>query len=288
MKALVTGAAGFAGRYLVAALREAGWKVTTLDRHPPADIVGDLGRVRLRGRSFDVVFHLAGFSNPSASRDRPEEAYAANAAAAARLAREVRAGRLVVASSCHVYGEVPRRENPVDETRLPRPRTPYAASKLCGEALARASGKNVVVLRPFNHTGPGQSAAYVCPAIARAVALAETGRGPRIVTVEDLSPRRDFFDVRDMARAYLLAADKGRAGQIYNVASGRGIAIGEIAAVLARAARVPVRVRGRRGPESVLVGDASEFRRATGWTPRIPLERTLRDLLEYERAIATP
>ena len=103
MKALVTGASGFVGRYLVAALREAGWRVLTLDRTPPADLVGDLASVPLRGVRADVVFHLAGFANPAASLGAAWEAFEANARGTARLLRETRAGRFVVASSCQVY-----------------------------------------------------------------------------------------------------------------------------------------------------------------------------------------
>src|ERR1041384_4815471 len=162
--ALVTGATGFVGRYLVAALRDAGWKVTTLDRRGPADHVGGLARMPLRMLSADVVFHLAGFSNPSASVDAAREAFEANAAATARLVREARGRRFVFASSCKIYGSSDR---PHVETEPPQPLSPYAASKLCGEAFVRSGMKDAVILRPFNHTGPGQSDAYVCPGIAR-------------------------------------------------------------------------------------------------------------------------
>jgi GDP-4-dehydro-6-deoxy-D-mannose reductase len=282
--ALVTGAAGFVGGWLVRALRERGWAVVTLDRHPPADLVGDLLRVPLGGRSYDVVFHLAGFSNPSASFGAERAAYEANAAGTARLARDVRAGRLVLASSCQVYGNsFPR---PLREGRRPAPRNPYAASKLCGEALARAARRDVVVLRPFNHTGPGQSDAYVCPRIARQVARAEAGRGPRVVRLASLRPRRDLFDVRDMVRAYLAAAERGAAGETYNVATGRPVSIARIAGTLVSMARVPLAVRGPAGEPTTLSGDPSKFRAATGWRPEIPLRRTLADLLDWERTHA--
>ncbi len=280
MKAIVTGAGGFVGGHLATALREAGWRVTTLARRAPADVVGDLCTMPLRGLSADVVFHLAGFSSPSASLGAPAEAYASNAAATARLLRELRAGRFVTAGSCQVYGPMTR---PVDESAPCLPRTPYAASKLCAEALAFASGRDVVALRPFNHTGPGQSDSFVCPRIARQVARAEAGCGSRVLRLGDLSPRRDFFDVRDMARAYILAAERGRAGAVYNVSTGRPVSIARIARILMGAASVPLRLRGCRGRPDLLSGDSSAFRRDTGWSPRIPLERTLRDLLAHER-----
>ncbi len=274
-KALVTGAAGFVGAWLADELRRARWRVTTLDRRKPADLAADLACDPLPRTRFDVVFHLAGLANPAASIGAAEDTYAANATAMIRVVHELRASRYVIASTGHVYGPAPR---PIDETHRPAPRSPYAASKLCGEALALASGRDVVILRPFNHTGPGQSPDYVCPFIARQVA-----RGRRAIRVADLAPKRDFFDVRDMARAYRLAAERGRPGTIYNVGTGKPVSIGRIAGILASLARPPLRVRGPRKSFDVLSADASRFRRHTGWRPRIPLQRTLRDLLEHEK-----
>ncbi len=283
--ALVTGASGFVGSYLVRELRAAGWRVLTADRSGRADLSGDLLRVPLRGVAVDVVFHLAGFSSPQASVDQAAEAYASNAATTARLVRELRAGRFVIASSCQVYGAPSGRST---ESAPLRPLTPYAASKACGEALALASGRDVVILRPYNHTGPGQSAAFVCPAIARQVARAEAGAGPPEVRLLSLAPRKDFFDVRDMARAYRLAAERGRRGAAYNVATGRPVSVGEIARRLATLSRVPLRIRGERGRADVVSGDSTAFRADTGWVPEIPLGRTLSDLLEHERDALEP
>lgn len=280
MRAIVTGAGGFAGSHLVRALRAEGWSVVTLARRGPADRTGDLARMPLRGLSADVVFHLAGFANPSASFDAPLEAFEANAVSTARLLREVPAGRFVIASTCQVYAPGPR---PLPETAPLRPGNPYAASKLWAETLARASGREVVILRPFNHTGPGQSGAYVCPRIARQIARAEAGRGPRRLELGELDHRRDFFDVRDMARAYLLAAGRGRPGEVYNVGTGRAVSIREIVDLLRARARIPLRVLGLRGAPTVLSADASKFRAGTGWRPLIPLEQTLDDLLAHER-----
>jgi len=280
--ALVTGAAGFVGRHLVEALRAAGWKVRTASRRGPADLVGDLRRIPLRGISVDVVFHLAGFSSPQASVDHAGDAFELNAAVTARIVRELRAGRTVIASTCQVYG--PRADAATESSPL-SPRNPYAASKVCGEALALASGRDVVILRPFNHTGPGQTGDFVCPAIARQIVRAEAGRGSATLEVRALSPRRDFFDVRDMAQAYRLAAERGRRGEVYNVSTGMPVSIEFIARSLAGMSRVPVRIRGVRGPDDLSSGDSSKFRAATGWRPEIPLSRTLADLLNYERGL---
>ena len=279
--ALVTGARGFVGRWLVAALRSAGWTVATADRRGPADVVGDLGRVPLRGLRADVVFHLAAFAHPGASVQAAAQTFDVNVLGTRRVLQEVRAGRVVLAGTAAVYRPSPR---PVDETAPLRPATPYAASKLCAEGVALASGRDVVILRPSNHTGPGQSDVYVCPRIARQVARAEAGRGPREVVVGDLSPARDFFDVRDMARAYRLAAERGARGAVYNVGTGRPSKIRRVVEILTGLSRVKLKVTA--GPDragDMLSCDASRFRAATGWAPEIPLERTLADLLEHER-----
>lgn len=281
MKALVTGASGFVGGWLVRALRGDGWRVTTLDRTPPADIVLDLARDPVPRLSFDAVFHLAAFSSPAASEDDPRSVYEANTLGTGRLARTLRARRFVLASSCHVYGDTDLK---VDESAPAAPTSPYAASKLCAEALVLAAQPGAVILRPFNHTGPGQSDAFVCPRVARQIARAEAGRAPRTLEVGDLSPRMDFFDVRDMVRAYLLAVARGRPGETYNVTTGQAVSIRQIVDRLRRAARVPIRVKGREGQSTLRSGDASKFRRDTGWKPLIPLARTLADLLDHERA----
>lgn len=283
MKALVSGARGFVGSHLTASLREAGWTVVTLDRRGPADVVGDLLRVPLRGLRADVAFHLAGFASPAASADAARETFEANAAATARFLRESSAGRYVIASSGHVYAPSPR---PIAEDGRLDLRTPYAASKLCAEALARASGKDVVLLRPFNHTGPGQSADYFCPRVARAIARAERGRGPAILELGPLDSAREFFDVRDMVRAYRLAAERAPSGSLYNVGSGRPVRLREVVELLRGMSARPPDVRSRGSDPSVLSGDASAFRAATGWRPEIPLRRTLADLLEHERRVS--
>jgi GDP-4-dehydro-6-deoxy-D-mannose reductase len=280
--ALVTGASGFVGRHLVRTLLDSGWKVRTASRRGPADLEGDLLHIPLRGVTADVVFHLAGFSSPQASVNHAGDAFDLNAAITARIVRELRADRYIIASSCQVYGP---RTNSVTEASTPSPRNPYAASKVCGEALALASGRDVVILRPFNHTGPGQKGDFVCPSLARQIVRAEAGRGAATIEVRALRPRRDFFDVRDMAQAYRLAAERGRRGEIYNVATGEPVSVEFIARSLAALSRIPVRIRGARGQADLISGDSSKFRAATGWRPEIPLSRTLSDLLNYERGL---
>ena len=279
--ALVTGASGFVGSHLVRELRRAGWRVLTACRFEKSDLTGDLLKIPFRGLRVDVVFHLAGFSSPQASVDHARDAFDANAAITGRLVRELPAGRYVIASSCQIYGDL---ETRATEDSPALPRTPYAASKLCGEALALASGRDVVILRPYNHTGPGQAPEFLCPGIARQIVRAEARLGPAEVRVRSLAPRRDFFDVRDMARAYRLAAERGGRGEVYIVSTGEPVSIGDLARRLVARARIPLKLRGARGTADLISGDSTRFRSATGWRPEIPLEQTVADAIGYWRA----
>lgn len=291
MRALVTGASGFVGSHLVDALLQAGWSVTTLDtaRRPATPgvvrVIGDLSDPPPIAKQ-DVVFHLAAISQPGACEQDPERAFRVNALGAVRLARAVGPCRFLHVSSGDVYGRA--RRIPTPESEPPRPANAYGASKTCAESLILAERPDAVILRPFNHTGPGQSPRFVAPAFAAQIAAAEARRRPPVLRVGDLSPVRDFLDVRDVVRAYVLAAERAAPG-IYNIASGRGVAIGDLLDMLIGLARIPLRVvtdpaLRRPGEPDRRIGDAARFRRATGWAPTIPLRRTLADLLEAERS----
>jgi GDP-4-dehydro-6-deoxy-D-mannose reductase len=147
----------------------------------------------------------------------------------------------------------------------------------------------VVRVRPFNHIGPGQSPNFAVPSFARQIAAIEAGKRPACLKVGNLRPRRDFTDVRDVVRAYRLALAEGRAGEVYNVGSGRAVSLREVVERLLRMSRVPIRVevdssRVRAVEARASVCDASRLRRRTGWRPLIPLEQTLADTLDYWRA----
>jgi GDP-4-dehydro-6-deoxy-D-mannose reductase len=191
--------------------------------------------------------------------------------------------RVVVAGSSEMYGPVP---HVITESEPPRPQNPYAVSKAAADALAGffadAHGMQVIRARAFNHAGPGQSDRYVVGALARQIAA-----GEREIVTGDLRPRRDFTDVRDVVRAYVLLAERAEPGA-YNVCSGETVAIADILAGLARHA--DVRVDQRTDPERVRAGEVMEIRgshekltQATGWLPQIALDRTLADTLEALR-----
>ena len=196
---------------------------------------------------------------------------------------------VVLISSGDVYG--PPQQLPVDESAPLRPQNPYAVSKatcdLLGGQYADATGLHVVRLRPFNHTGPGQSDDYVAATITRQVAEAEAaGLDEALVLTGNPDSARDFSDVRDVARAYVAAAEIEPG--VYNVASGRAVSVRDLIELVRAAAHIPVRhevdparVRGHDVPE--VRGSAERLRAATGWTPEIPLERTVADALDAWR-----
>lgn len=309
MRALVTGAAGFAGRHLVAELRARGHEVlacglptgglppegarwTRLDVTEPDDCLRVLADARA-----DWVFHLAGFAHVGRAEAAPDECLRVNvggtrALLAAALECAPRT-RFVLASSAEVYGRVPEDELPVTEARPLRPATAYAASKAAAEMLvhhAVARGLDALILRPFNHLGPGQSDDFVASSFAHQLARIEAGRQEPLLRVGNLSAVRDLCDVRDVARAYLAAAGAGRTGEAYNVTTGRAVAVSEVLDVLRGLARVPVRVEvdpARLRPVDVPVfhGSGARLERDTGLRLGLDLPRTLADVLDYWRAI---
>ncbi|MBI2932219.1 MAG: GDP-mannose 4,6-dehydratase [Planctomycetes bacterium] len=277
MRALVTGGDGFVGRYLVAALQQAGWTVELFR--------GDVRRPdalrRFRG---DAVFHLAAQAHPARSREIPMETFEVNVLGTQRVLEALSGfgGRILVVSTGDIYR--PDRQ-PRQETDPIEPRSPYGWSKRLAEAVARAQDRlDIVIARPFNHTGPGQSEAYVCPGFARQVATR------RVVRVGELGSVRDFLDVRDVVRAYLLLIERGRRGETYNIASGHGWRIGQILNTLielsGRSVRIVVDPARTRPPDS-LIGDASRLHARTGWRPRIPFRRTLAELLRLRTQSVT-
>ncbi len=310
MRLLITGAAGFVGRWLVDAAVAAGHDLVaaTEPRQPPPEswrahgrrvrrVTADLRRppgiARLAALrpAPDAVVHLAAIaSNTVASRD-PGAAWALNAGATAALADAMaRAGtaRFLLVSTAEVYGA--GHDGPIAETAAVAPVSPYAASKagaeLAAAEVARRTGLAVVVARPFPHTGPGQSTAYVLPALASR--LAEAARiGADTIAVGNLAAVRDFLDVRDVVRAYLALLDRGVAGEVYNVAAGTGHRLSACFAALARLAGSTARpvedARLMRPADiPVLIGDAARLRRATGWAPTISFDHTLKDLMDAQ------
>jgi GDP-4-dehydro-6-deoxy-D-mannose reductase len=292
---VVTGAEGFVGRHLVARLRADGQQVVALDRETDVTDRDALG-ARLRDVAPAVIYHLAALSHVGESWRDPRAYTRVNVTGTRHVLAAARdAGGdplVVVVSSADVYGVVEERDLPLDESHPPAPANPYAASKLEAEQVAHEAarrGQRVVIVRPFNHVGPGQAPSFVVPALAqRLLAAREAGRDE--VAVGDLSARRDFTDVRDVVRAYQLLARHAPSGETYHVASGRDVSIAELAHELARRilpgarlVRDEALVRPVELP--VLRGDATKLHELTGWEPTITLSQSLDDVVGSLREV---
>ena len=288
-RAFVTGGAGFAGRHLLDLLPGA-----VAPSRDELDLLDAAALTEaIRESAPEIVWHLAAQASVGRSWDAPAETIADNVAMTVNLLEAVRTEApqavVVLISSGDVYG--PPQQLPVDESAPLRPQNPYSVSKatcdLLGGQYADATGLHVVRLRPFNHTGPGQSDDYVAATITRQVAEAEAaGLDEALVLTGNPDSARDFSDVRDVARAYVAAAEIEPG--VYNVASGRAVSVRDLIELVRAAAHIPVRhevdparVRGHDVPE--VRGSAERLRAATGWTPEIPLERTVADALDAWR-----
>jgi GDP-4-dehydro-6-deoxy-D-mannose reductase len=300
MRALVTGATGFVGNYLIDALQSAGHEAfacggPTDERAMPVDIV-DPSAVRA---ALDLarphwVFHLAATTFVPESLAAPMKTYVTNVRGTAAVAQAIREYsnetaspvRLLFTSSAEVYGAQPPQAYPLRETCAPSPANPYAASKAAAEMLllgeARSFGLDVVIARAFNHIGPGQSDRFAVASFAKQLAAIASGGAPQLY-VGNLDAKRDFLDVRDVVRAYIALAERGVAKEIYNVCSGVARSMRDALRELIITAHVPVEVRDdpeRMRPADVplSVGDATKLREATGWEPDIAFAASIRDI----------
>jgi GDP-4-dehydro-6-deoxy-D-mannose reductase len=309
---LITGAAGFAGSHLldllgeddvrVVALRKPGVGAETQAAYPAVEWIEIdlLDRESLRRTVAELapatVYHLAGSPHVGQSWNAATETLSVNVLGTHNLLEGLRAeglhSRVVVPSSAYVYrpaGHALTEDDPVESTN------PYAISKIATElAAARASRRDgipVVVARSFNHIGPRQDPSFFASGVARQVALIEAGRMDPAIHVGNLESRRDITDVRDTVRAYRALAERGVAGQAYNVCSGQAYRMRNLLDGLVALAKVRVSVqpdpdRFRPHDTPLLLGDPSRIRRDVGWQPLIPMEETLRALLDYWRQAA--
>lgn len=300
MRALVTGATGFVGRYLAERLSQDGTEVFAAGGpHDVTHLPVDLLDVDTLHAAFDLaqpeaVYHLAAQAFVPRSLQDPGETYAVNVIGTANVLAALRAFRdrakrdvrLVFVSSAEVYGAQPPEAMPLDEARAPSPSNPYAASKAAAEALVlgevRSFGVNAIITRAFNHIGPGQNERFMVPAFAAQLAAVARGAEP-VLHVGNLEARRDFLDVRDVVEAYAALGRSGESGQIFNVCSASAVSVREVLGELIRIAHVPVEVRedpSRMRPADVpvLCGNNDKLRNATGWSPRIALRQTLQDV----------
>jgi len=304
---LVTGIEGFVGAHLARRLADEGHEVLGLHFAEPREKLpaelhrGDVcdfeGNKLLLDRTRpDAIIHLAGLSSVAASETQTLATYDVNALGTLKLLEAVRQvglkNRVVLISSADVYGRA-NVGRPLTEDDPPLPLSPYALSKLmtgdAGRFFHRTYGLDVVILRPFSHTGPGQAPNFIFPKVASGIAEIERGRREPVIEMGNLAVRRDYTDVRDIVRAYSLALEHCRPGESYNVTSGRPIVLKQGVEYLASLARTRVTIKSseaqfRAHDIPILTGDPTKFLAATGWRPEIPFDQTLADLLEYYRA----
>ena len=316
-RVLLTGITGFIGSHLAERLIADGHEVHGIAFEPPphpnlaeiaskvrihrADLADpDALRDAVAAAKPDALVHLAGQAIPSLAQKDASATVAVNVMGTANIIAAlgpIAGARLVFASSADVYG-VPDHA-PIREDAPLRPTNVYAESKVAAEALVRAFGDRgghpAVILRPANTNGPRQHPGLAASGFAKQIAEAEAGRAPAVIRHGRLDSKRDFIDVRDVAAAYAAAIGLLPARtETYNVGSGDAVSIERILEILVGLARVPVRTeldpeRVRAGDASVLALDSSAFRARTGWSPQVPLERSLADLLDYWRtAVARP
>lgn len=316
MKVLVTGADGFAGRYLVRHLLAAGHRVvgavrsgergadawlTSTEREAirwtALELDGTASLAPLFDEPFDAVVHLAAVASSGEARKDPMTAWTVNALGTARLVAAAAQARdegrgdpaVLVVSSSEVYGPGPAGRLRT-ETDPVQPVSPYGATKAAAEIAAlegwRRTGLRVMLARAFQHTGPGQTQTYVVPALARRLTVAKR-RGAVAINTGNLEPVRDIADVRDVVAAYAALIARGQPGETYNVCTGIGIRLYELFERLAamlecRVMAEPDAALLRAGDIAHLVGDPSKLKAATGWSPVYTLDQTLRDVLDAQ------
>jgi len=308
IRVLITGVTGFVGRHLVQALEDGGpsafeiFGTTYPDIPPPSDkrfffldlrsgkdVIKLIGEIRP-----DWVFHLAAVSNVRSSWQIRSETIETNVLGTHDLLEAVRqttpAARVLFISSSDVYGYGASLTEALKEEAPFQIVSPYAYSKAAGEMLCgfyeRTENIDLVIARQFPHTGPGQTAEFVCSDWARQIVQIERGDIAPIVRVGNLDVRRDFCDVRDVVKAYILLLRNGHRGEVYNVCSARAVALNTILNFLIREAsvKIPISIevdtaKLRKTDVRFLLGSNRKISEETGWSPGISMDQTLRNLL---------
>lgn len=316
-KALITGVSGFAGSFLAEYLIEknAYSIVGTYLSESSKEYVASLGsqlsltQVDLMDREKvselikkerpDVVFHLAALSSPAESFKDPSRTINNNIVGEVNLLEAIREAelmqtRILIISSAEVYGVVSQDDLPVDEETNLRPASPYAVSKIAQDFLGLqyyyAHKLPIIRVRPFNHIGPRQTPNFVVSSFAKQIAEIEKKKNPPVLHVGNLSAKRDFTDVRDIVYAYDLLIEKGIAGDVYNLGTGKSYRISDVLQTLLSLSSITITVTEdqalfRPGDLSDNVCDRTKITKVTGWEPKISLEKSLHDTLDYWRNI---
>jgi GDP-4-dehydro-6-deoxy-D-mannose reductase len=312
-KALITGIAGFVGSHLAELLLTQGYEVYGLSRpRSKMDHIENIqNKLHLEDADLldshslyamiskikpDYIFHLAAQSFVPTSWVSPSVTLEVNIIGTANLFEAIRQAKIdpviQIACSSEEYGLVHPDEVPIKETNPLRPQSPYAVSKVAMDYLGYqyfcSYNMRIIRTRGFNHTGPRRGETFVTSNFAKQIALIEKGKQEPFIYVGNLEARRDWTDVRDMVKAYVLAAAKCEPGEVYNICVGKAVVIKDMLDLLLSMSKVKVEIKNdpsRMRPSEVpiLIGDNTKFCQKTGWKPEIPFEKTMEDLLNYWR-----
>lgn len=312
-RALITGITGFVGSHLAELLLDAGvWEVYgTVRWRSKRENIEHLSGIRLVECELrdlvsvektisqvqpDYIFHLAAQSFVPTSWNAPSETLSNNILGQLNILEAVRRAGIqpgiMVACSSEEYGLVMPSETPITEDNPLRPLSPYGVSKVAQDLLGyqyfKSYGMQIVRTRAFNHTGPRRGHVFVCSDFAKQIAEIEKGLRPPVIFTGNLNARRDFTDVRDIVKGYLMALDYGEPGEVYQLCSGKALAISELLSILLSMTNVTIEIRQdptrlRPSDVPILLGSYAKFNKQTGWKPQIPFEQTMADLLNYWR-----
>jgi len=309
MKALIVGAAGFVGRYLIDELVGSNYEVTAtklpnefLNQNNCAvvdlDILieEEISAVLEKTRP-DVIFHLAALSSVALSWKKPALTIDINIKGAVNLLEAVRnldyKPKVLLIGSGEEYGKVSEEENPINESYKTHPANIYAVSKTCqnmlGKIYADAYNLDIIMVRAFNHIGHGQSADFVVSDFCKQVAEIEKGINKPVIYVGNLNAKRDFTDVRDIVKGYLQLSVNGKKGETYNIGSGKAIEIKKILDIIINNSSVKIDIqidesKYRPIDVPVIEADIDKIVFCTGWKPEIDLNTTIMDTLRYWRS----
>lgn len=311
-KILITGATGFVGKYLVDYIAKNSQdkvygtyisdspdkrdqiEFVKIDLNNEQDVQNMVGEIKP-----DYVYHLAALSSASDSFKHPKETIINNVSVQVNLLEaikkhELKETKILIISSAEIYGMVDPKDLPINEKTELNPTNPYAVSKITQDFLALqyylAFNLKTFRVRPFNHTGPGQRPDFVVSAFAKKIAEIEKGKREKVMTVGNLETKRDFTDVRDIVEGYAAVMEKGKIGEVYNMGSGKSHKISEILEIFISLSTEKIEVKEdpslfRPFDDPDLVCDADKIKKDTGWEPQIPLNKTLKDTLDYWRNI---
>lgn len=312
-RCLITGITGFVGSHLAELLLKENYEVYGISRWRSSTeniesikekislIDADLTDAyslenAVKEAKPEYIFHLAAQSFVPMSWKAPVDTFLINVIGQINLFEAVRSigiePKIQIACSSEEYGFVHPNEIPIKETNPLRPQSPYAVSKVSQDYLGyqyfQSYGMKIIRTRGFNHTGPRRGEVFVTSNFAKQIVEIEKNIRKNVIHVGNLEAKRDFTDVRDMVRGYLLSVKKGKPGEVYNICSGKSYAIREVLDMLLGMSKVKVKIqqdseRMRPSDVPILQGSYEKFNKDTGWTPEIPFEKTLGDLLDYWR-----